>query len=672
MQPNVLRKLKKEAGIFTVKQQFVRIQPGNPGNAPQQESPSEAQIRQASTLPRAGLTPPAVPDAVEQSPVSYWARKEEPQGRVSNAPPYPQAGAQQLPPNGTRQGVETQQPPYGPAGTPVFQRPPQGRRTGQLLPDVASAGSQAHTPSINQPFIQQSPLMQSQNGYPMVLPSPEATRPPYAQPMQPGMPPAQWAGPGPMRQNNAPMQSPYGPPMQPGGMPYGQRPVTGPISQNNMPPLQPPFTMSKKALRKKRRFPIWARVIVAVLAVLLVGGGTAFGYYQANFANPLGKITGQKAAQIGADGKSTSQIADTGNGIGSKRVNILLLGSDNDGKNTSPLAQTDIVITIDPQTQYVGMLSIPRDLRVVIPNEGTGKMDAAFSFGWQGNFGGATPLANAAGLSIATVEKNFGIHIDHYAWVGLDGFVKVINTANGVDIDATHPIVDNAYPNDVNTTDHFGYKRLYIAPGPQHMDGIQALEYVRTRHADLVGDFGRSARQQQVLSQLKTKLDTPSIITKLPELASDLGDTVKTDMSIQDIINFMGFARNIDTTKLDRVILSPPYSSPAPDTTGDFLPNCSLITPKIAQMFAIGNNANCISTASMAPGNTVVAANQTGTHTSISALSTTPLSSSVSAATQILNQLQPIQRNAENVTQVHSLLDLLFLVTFDSLDGAKV
>jgi LCP family protein required for cell wall assembly len=649
-----------------VKRQFVRIQPGSSGAVPQQESPSEAQIRPAPALPREGSTPPASQEAVEQSPVAYWARKEEPHGIVPAASHQPPSGAQQLPSYGIRQGVEIQQPPYGPAGAPVLQHTtPQGYRNGQMSPDTR-AGTWGHTPPINQPLVQQSPLMQSQNGYPLVLPSPEATRPPYAQPMQPGMPP-QWAG---AVQNNA--QVPYGQPSQP-GMPYGQRPVTGPISQNNIPPMQPPpFSLSRKALRKKRRFPIWARVVVAVLAVLLVGGGVAFGYYQANFANPLGKITGQQAAQIGADGKSTSQIATTGNSIGSKRINILLLGSDNDGKNASPLAQTDIVITIDPQTHYVGMLSIPRDLRVVIPDQGTGKMDAAFSFGWQGNFGGSTPLSNAAGLSIATVEKNFGIHIDHYAWVGLDGFVKVINTANGVDIDATHPIADNAYPNDVNTTDHFGYKRLYVAPGPQHMNGIQALEYVRTRHADLVGDFGRSARQQQVLSQLKTKLDTPSIITKLPELANDLGDTVKTDMSIQDIVNFMSFARNIDTTKLDRVILSPPYSAPAPDTTGDFLPNCGMIAPKIARMFALGNNANCISTASMAPGNTVLAANQTGTHTSNSILSTSPLSNSISTATQVLNQLHPIQRNTQNTNQVHRLLDLMFLVVFESLDGTKV
>ncbi len=490
-------------------------------------------------------------------------------------------------------------------------------------------------------------------------------RPPYGPPTHPAIPSGQRPI---ILQNNAPaaMYPSYGPPMQP-GMPYGQRPVNSPMLQNNAPFMQVPPLRSGNAPRKKRRFPIWARVVLAVVAVLLVGGGTAFGYYQANFADPLGKITGQQAAQIGIGGQGAAT-----NAIGNKRVNILLLGSDTDGKNAAPLAQTDIVITIDPQTNYVGMLSIPRDMRVVIPDEGTGKMDAAFSFGWQGNFGGATPLSNAAGLSIATVEKNFGIHIDYYAWVGLAGFVKVINTAGGVAIDATHPIADNSYPNDVNSTNPFAYQRLYIVPGPQHMDGVQALEYVRSRHADLVGDFGRSARQQQVLSQLKTKLDTPSIITKLPELANDLGDTVKTDMSLQSIINFMGFARNIDTTKIDRLILSPPYSSLAPDTTGDYLPNCSLITPKISQMFALGNNANCISTASINPGNTALAANQAGNSNLIGAHPVALLSNPLSIAAQLVSHTLPIRPDEKNIIQVHNLLDLMFLVTFGSLDATKI
>ena len=96
-----------------------------------------------------------------------------------------------------------------------------------------------------------------------------------------------------------------------------------------------------------------------------------------------------------------------------------MLGSDTDGKNGAPLAQSDIVVTIDQQKRYVGMLSIPRDLQVTIPNHGQGKMDFAFSYGWQTQPGqDRTADAEAgAGLAEDAIQHNFGIHIDRYAWV---------------------------------------------------------------------------------------------------------------------------------------------------------------------------------------------------------------------------------------------------------------
>src|SRR5205823_12807258 len=137
---------------------------------------------------------------------------------------------------------------------------------------------------------------------------------------------------------------------------------------------------------------------------------------------------------------------------------------------------------------------------------------------------------------------------------------KVINTAGGVDIDVLHPITDDLYPDDTgNSQNAYAYKRLYLA-GPQHLDGPTALEYVRSRHADLVGDFGRSTRQQQVLNQLKTKLNNSGIIGKLPELANDLKGSVITDLNLPDVVTLMNFARSLDPNKIKRVTLGPPYS----------------------------------------------------------------------------------------------------------------
>src|SRR5205085_3129981 len=133
--------------------------------------------------------------------------------------------------------------------------------------------------------------------------------------------------------------------------------------------------------------------------------------------------------------------------------------------------------------------------------------------------------------------------IDRYGWVGLSGFAKVIDTLGGLDIDVTHPVVDDTYPDDTgtNANNPFAYTRLYLAPGPQHLDGEQALEYVRSRHADLVGDIGRTQRQQEILEALKQKLNLTTVLTKIPQLLADMSGYIYTDISEQELLGFALF-----------------------------------------------------------------------------------------------------------------------------------
>ncbi|HEY8744838.1 MAG TPA: LCP family protein, partial [Chloroflexota bacterium] len=116
---------------------------------------------------------------------------------------------------------------------------------------------------------------------------------------------------------------------------------------------------------------------------------------------------------------------------GTQRINVLLLGSDTDAKfSGSYITQIMIVASIDPVHHTISLLSIPRDFWVPIPGHGVGKIQVAFQFGELDHPGGG-------GIALArqTIEDDFGIHIDHYAWIGLQGFIKVIDTAGGVDID---------------------------------------------------------------------------------------------------------------------------------------------------------------------------------------------------------------------------------------------
>ena len=467
----------------------------------------------------------------------------------------------------------------------------------------------------------------------------------------------------------------------PGFPAYGQYQQVMDRPLPTMLPSQPPIPPGGKRGKKKRRFPIWARVVVCLLIFLILVGGSGYAYYQVNFSRPITDITGQQAPRLKGDDVNPNQNLN-GNILSGSRINILLLGSDTDQKfgnsangSTIYLAQTDIVVSIDPASKQVAMLSIPRDFYINIPGYGMGKLDEAFAHGYSMGPGG---FPGAVALSRLTIYQDFGIPINYYAWVGLDGFIKVINTVGGVDVDVLHPITDDAYPDDVgnNTGDIYAYRRLYIPPGPQHLSGTDALNYVRSRHADLVGDFGRSARQQQVLSALKTKLANPDIIGKLSEIANDLDGYVKTDMQLPDILKLMNFARGLDPNKVQRIILDTPYSSISSLPSGESIvePNCAAIVPEIAKVFQLGNQAHCNITATS--NSTMLASASAPAPGIVSAASA---SADVQQSGQGLAQvgstsaLSLLAASAgDNMLGFHSILDLLLAVVFESPQAMQV
>ncbi len=239
-----------------------------------------------------------------------------------------------------------------------------------------------------------------------------------------------------------------------------------------------------------------------------------------------------------------------------------------------------------------------------------------------------------------------------------------------MDVDVTHPITDDTYPDDVgnNTGDIYAYKRLYISPGPQHLSGPEALEYVRSRHADLVGDFGRSARQQQVLDSLKVKLANSGTIGELPQLANDLNGFVKTDMSLSDVLQVANFARSLDTNKVSRVILGPPYSQATVLPSGELIvqPNCDQIIPVIAQMFALGAKAAC--NIALGSSNALLASAHQPAPTPVAGPAATVPTSGGSLAD--ISSLS-VTDSSDTMFGLHGLLDLLFAAVFESPQGLQ-
>ncbi len=369
------------------------------------------------------------------------------------------------------------------------------------------------------------------------------------------------------------------------------------------PPEQlPPLRKKGSRLRTRRTL-----ITVAVIVLTLIGA-FAYGLYyvDTNIQQPISKVVHIVSR---ASGEPALNDASTYNTIMGRSWNILLMGSDNDGKYSFPsvLTQVMMVVHIDTVNNHVTLLSIPRDSWVTVPQiGGMHKIDQAFFLGATQNNNNFDDGVRAARL---TVEKDYGITIDRYAWVGLNGFARVIDTLGGIDIDITHPVLDDSYPDDTglgtNPNDPYALKRLYIAPGPQHLNGLQALDYVRTRHADLVGDIGRTQRQQQVLEALKKKLNVGSVLGNLSPLIKDINGQVYTDLSEQEMIAFANYGRTLSNNSIQRITLGPgsgqqdygDYATiydPSIGTNQDvIIPNCTNIQPIINNLFALGDTQSC-------------------------------------------------------------------------------
>lgn len=272
---------------------------------------------------------------------------------------------------------------------------------------------------------------------------------------------------------------------------------------------------TRQQTKKERPFLLrFLLCIVSMVIFFAVGYGI---FYAQKLQTFISANTGQKITVKTSNTKvSLPSITEP-----TDQENILLLGSDNDQKfsGDNPLTQTMMVVHIDYDTKQVDMFSIPRDLWIQKPDGTYGKIDQAAE-------------ENGIPSAIAVVEQTFGIHIDHYAWVGLYGFIKSIDAVGGINLQVIHPVLDYSYPTDINNPNPYGYQRLDIQPGMQHMDGEQALQYVRSRHEDLVGDFGRTQRQRQLLLTIKdTILNSPEALSQIPQLFDTLNGQIKTDVT---------------------------------------------------------------------------------------------------------------------------------------------
>ena len=204
--------------------------------------------------------------------------------------------------------------------------------------------------------------------------------------------------------------------------------------------------------------------------------------------------------------------------VANDKATVMIMGVDERADDVGR-SDTLMIATLDPDKNQAALLSVPRDTRVKIKGHGFDKINAAYAYGGRK-------------LTQETIESLLNTHIDHYIKINVHGFTKIIDALGGIDSD----VEKRMYYED--QWDDDGGLYIDLQPGMQHMDGKTAITYVRYR--DEEGDIGRIKRQQNFMKAVMDKLVSPTIIPKLPAIVSAVSDSVETDMSVSEILSFLG------------------------------------------------------------------------------------------------------------------------------------
>lgn len=255
-----------------------------------------------------------------------------------------------------------------------------------------------------------------------------------------------------------------------------------------------------------------------ILAILLFAVGAAAGFYRYISASS-------------GDELIPPEYLETYQG----RINILVMGIDAgvNGQLLNPQADrtgtrsdVNMLVSFDPEIKEAGVVLIPRDTRVYIPEEvfGYEKMAHAHAYG-------------GPSLAVKTVENFLDVPVHYYVRVDFEAFKKAVDTLGGVDF---------VIPEDMDYDDPFQDLHIHLKQGPATLDGEHALQLVRYRRYTN-GDIGRIATQEAFLKAMLDKVVSLSGVIKIPELVQELSPYVKTDLSTEDILNLATMAAGMST-----------------------------------------------------------------------------------------------------------------------------
>jgi LCP family protein required for cell wall assembly len=269
---------------------------------------------------------------------------------------------------------------------------------------------------------------------------------------------------------------------------------------------------------------------VSIALALVIVLGLAGGYY---YWHTISGLFQRTSVNLTAAGGGT--------------MNVLMVGSDTRAGITNPAdikefgseanvsghrSDTIILAQLVPSQQRGVLVSIPRDTWVTVHHDGRtyeGKINSAYAYGPQ--------------AVIDTVYAMTGVPINHYVEVNFVGFRKLVDSIGGIDICNQTTFFDSV----------IGYG---LTAGPHHLDGNDALQYVRTRHATADGDFGRIKRQQEFFRAVMSKVATPGVLgnpVKVNRLATVFAQNVTVDQYFRmtDLVRLALSLRRVGQNQLE-------------------------------------------------------------------------------------------------------------------------
>jgi LCP family protein required for cell wall assembly len=206
-----------------------------------------------------------------------------------------------------------------------------------------------------------------------------------------------------------------------------------------------------------------------------------------------------------------------------------------------------MVASVDEINQRLELLSVPRDTQVSFPDGKYRKINESLHIG-------------GPELTMNLAENLLGVPIDHYALTHFAGLVRIIDTIHGIELNVPKRMY--------YVTGDKKYGVIHLNQGEQTLNGEQALAFVRYRK-DALGDIGRTVRQQMFLDALSRKVFSPQSVRHLPSIASELWDTVDTDMALSDIPRTIREASKMRAYGIIHETLPGSFHDPTPGDTSD-------------------------------------------------------------------------------------------------------